>query len=264
MTFKKSLKHWYYDKCPGVAGAFPYYGTKIYFRPGSMLFRVACEQGVYERANLDLLINLARPGGWHFDVGANIGLMAAPILALAPECRVLSCEPSANVLPYLQKSAAESPFADRWTVLPKAVGARAGTVKFTLNAPANSPYDGMYAIDRIDSDRRQVEVELTTIDAEWKRLGSPHVSALKVDVEGAELDVLKGARECLRTECPPVLLEWNAKNLAAYKCPQENLIAFAREMDWQLFALPNLVEIRTPRELAWHMLYTESYFLAPR
>lgn len=264
MTLRKSLKHWYYDKWPGAAGAFPYYGTKIYFRPGSVLFRVACEQGVYEVANLDLLAGLARPGAWHFDIGSNIGLMAAPILARVPDCRVLSCEPSANVLPYLQKTAANSPYADRWTVLPKAVGARTGKVTFTLNSPADSPYDGLRATDRVASAQREVEVELTTVDTEWKRLGSPRVSAIKIDVEGAELDVLQGARECLMAERPPVLLEWNTENLAAYKCPPESLLAFARELDWQLFAMPNLVEVRTDRELSWHMIRTESFFLAPR
>ena len=263
MTLRKSLKHWLYDRCPGVAGGFPYYGTKIRFRPGSMLFRVACEQGVYEAANLDLLVGLARPGAWHFDVGGNIGLMAAPILARVPHCRVVSFEPSSNVLPYLQRTAAESPFADRWTVVPKAVGAEVGIVKFSLSAPANSPYDGMRATDRVSRDR-EVEVELTTIDAEWRRLGSPQVSAIKIDVEGAELDVLHGANECLKTVRPPVLLEWNAENLAAYKYAPESLLEFAHGIDWQVFAMPNLVEVRTLRELSLHMVRTESFLLSPR
>jgi FkbM family methyltransferase len=264
MTLRKFVKYCYYNKVPGVAGAFPYYGTRIHFRPGSSLFRVACEQGVYEAANMDLLAGLARPGAWHFDVGANIGLMAAPILARVPECRVLSCEASANVLPYLQKTAAESPHANRWAVLPKAIGARTGTVKFSLNSPDESPYDGMRSTERVSGECREVEVDLTTIDAEWKRLGSPRVSAIKIDVEGAELDVLKGAAECLQAERAPVLLEWNAENLAAYNCPSENLLKYAGEMGWQLFAMPNLVQIQTPRELAWHMIKTESFFLAPR
>ena len=263
MTLKKSLKHWFYDKCPGVAGKFPYYGSKIRFRPGSMLFRVACEQGVYEAANLDLLVGLARPGLWHFDIGGNIGLMAAPILARVPDCRVMSFEPSANVLPYLKQTANDSPFADRWTVVPKAVGARVGTVQFNLNSPSNSPYDGILATDRVTSDR-QIEVELTTIDAEWKRLGSPGVSAIKIDVEGAELDVLRGAHECLQAERPPVLLEWNAENLAAYKCKAEALLEFARGIDWQVFAMPHLVEVRTRQELLLHMIQTESFLLSPR
>ncbi|HWV99988.1 MAG TPA: FkbM family methyltransferase [Candidatus Acidoferrum sp.] len=228
-----------------------------------MLFRVACEQGVYEAANMDLLTGLARPGAWHFDVGGNIGLMAAPILSRVPDCHVLSFEPSLNVLPYLQRTVAESPFADRWAVVPKAVGAKAGRVKFSLSSPNNSPYDGMRATQRVASEQ-QVDVELTTIDAEWKRLGSPRVSAIKIDVEGAELEVLKGAADCLLTERPPVLLEWNAENLAAYQCPPEYLLTVAREMNWQVFAQPHLVEVHTHRELSLHMLRTESFLLSPR
>src|SRR5262249_15810613 len=132
MTFRKSLKHWLYDKCPGVAGRFPYYGTKIHFRPGSMLFRVACEQGVYEAANMDLLPGVGQAGLWDFDVGGNIGLMAAPILSRVDGCHVLSFEPSANVLPYLQRTVARSPFGDRWVIVPKAVGAKVGKATFSL------------------------------------------------------------------------------------------------------------------------------------
>ena len=263
MTLRKSIKHWLYGRCPGVAGRFPYYGTKIHFRPGSSLFRVACEQGVYEAANMDLLTGLAKPGAWHFDVGGNIGLMAAPILYRVPGCHVLSFEPSLNVLPYLQRTVAESPFADRWTVVPKAVGARVGRAKFNLNSPENSPYDGILSTGRVASEQ-QIEVELTTLDAEWKRLGSPRVSSIKIDVEGAELEVLKGAYECLLKEQPPILLEWNAENLAAYHCPPDCLLTVAREMNWQVFAQPCLVEVRTPRELSLHMLRTESFLLAPR
>jgi FkbM family methyltransferase len=262
MTLRKNLKHWLYDKCPGLAGSFPYYGTKIYFQPGSSLFRVACEQGVYEAANLDLLAGLARPDALHFDIGGNIGLMAAPILDRVPQCRVVSLEPSVNVLPFLQRTAAESPHAARWTVVPKAVGARVGTVKFSLSSPENSPYDGIKATDRVASER-EVEVELTTVDTEWKRLGSPHVSAIKIDVEGAELDVLKGARECLKAERPPVLLEWNAENLAAYQCPPGSLLEFAREIGWQVFAMPGLTRVQCLSELALHMIRTESFLLAP-
>jgi len=263
MTLRQSLKHWLFDKCPGVAGRFPYYGTTIHFRPGSMLFKVACEQGVYESANLDLLVGLAKPGYWHFDIGGNIGLMAAPILAQVPGCHVVSFEPSANVLPYLQRTVAQSPFADRWIVIPKAVGAQVGTVKFNLNAPGHSPYDGIRATHRVSTRQSEVEVALTTIDREWHAHDTPHVSAIKIDVEGAELDVLRGARECLAAERPTVMVEWNAENLAAYDGAPESLLAFAEENHFQLFAMPRLVEVRTARELLLHMIQTETFILSP-
>jgi hypothetical protein len=59
-------------------------------------------------------------------------------------------------------------------------------------------------------------------------------------------------------------LEWNAENLAAFKYPPESLLVLASELDWQVFAMPHLVEVLTPRQLAWHMVSTESFLLAPR
>jgi FkbM family methyltransferase len=47
---------------------------------------------------------MAKPDTTVFDVGANIGLMAIPLLTHVPECRVISFEPSENSVPYLRKT----------------------------------------------------------------------------------------------------------------------------------------------------------------
>jgi FkbM family methyltransferase len=52
-----------------------------------------------------------------------------------------------------------------------------------------------------------VRVPSRTLDAVWKADGRPSVSVVKVDVEGAELSVLKGGRELLAAERPALLLE---------------------------------------------------------
>jgi hypothetical protein len=108
-----------------------------------------------------------------------------------------------------------------------------------------------------------ISVEITTVDNEWKCLGCPEVSVLKCDVEGNELAVLQGARECLRVTRPAVLLEWNAKNLKPYFCPPQSLLEFAIEEGFDIFALPNLSEIRSAIALQLHMQQTESFLLTP-
>ncbi len=58
----------------------------------------------------------------------------------------------------------------------------------------------------VQSQTRPVPVEVVTLDAIASELGLTKVDFVKLDVEGAELDVLKGARELLRTTPRPVLL----------------------------------------------------------
>jgi FkbM family methyltransferase len=263
MTFRQKFKLWLYGSVPGFAGAFPYFGTHVYFPPSSTSFLAACAQGIFEAENVRTLLAAMQPDTWFLDIGTNIGLISLPILASHPGVRVLSFEPSPNVLPHLQRTIAESPFGDRWTLLPKAVSDAPGRLKFCLSSPENSFHDGLRSTARVPT-AGEVEVEVTTVDLEWKRLGSPKVSAIKCDVEGAELSALRGALECLDACRPEILLEWNAANLAAYSCPPDELLRFAKDHDFELFALPALNRITDSVELRLNMARTESFLLAPR
>src|SRR5690242_4653731 len=69
VTLRKSIKHWLYGSCPGMAGAFPYFGTRVYFPKKSLSFTAACAQGVFEYDNLRILQSLVRPDSTYFDIG---------------------------------------------------------------------------------------------------------------------------------------------------------------------------------------------------
>lgn len=262
MTLRKRLKRWLYGSCPGFAGSFPYFGTKVYFPKGSQSFLAACDQGIFEQENVRLLQGLVRPGSWIFDVGANLGLMSIPVLQVLPDVRVVAFEPSPNTVPWLRRTIDGSPFRDRWTLIPKAVGAETGQVSFSVSAIEESLYDGVRSTGRVGQDRT-VEVEQTTIDEVWRALGSPDVSMIKCDVEGGELAVLQGARRCLNALRPAVLAEFNRVNIAAYGYAAGDLLDFTREVGYRIYALPNLVEVKVARELEAQMLFTESYLLQP-
>ena len=263
MTLRQRLKYWLYGYCPGFAGAFTYFGTKIYFPKGSLSFLAACQQGIFEADNVRLLQGLVRPGSLFFDVGTNIGLMSVPVMRTVPGARVVSFEPSPNSIPWLQRTMAESPFKDRWTLITKAVGAQTGRVAFSVSETKSSLFDGIQNTRQAAS-ARAVEVEQTTLDTTWKELGSPDVSLIKCDVEGGELAVLEGGRECLAASRPAVLTEWNRQNLAAYGFQPGVLLEFAEAHGFHIFSVPRLSRINSLRELDAHLVFTETFLMLPR
>jgi FkbM family methyltransferase len=196
------------------------------------------------------------------DVGANIGLIAAPILQRCTGARVVSFEPSPGTLKYLEKTVASSPYSPRWSLVAKALCEREGTLDFFAAREEMGGFDGLADTTR-GGPTRKVSVLGSTLDVEWGTLGRPQVCVVKIDVEGAELRVLKGARRCIAVQHPPVLLEWNAKNLHAHGVSPSALLDFAQETNYSLHAVPGLVRVPTASELALHMKATESFLLWP-
>ena len=258
MKLRGHIKQWLY----GAAGRFNYFGTRVYFPKHSHVFERACDTGVYEKENLRLIAALVQTDTCYIDVGANIGLLSVPILRLHPTCSVISLEPSPNALPFLERTRRESSFGDRWRVIGKAAGSKSGELDFFMHDAKQGAFDSLQETGRAGASIRQT-VPVTTLDTEWQAAGSPAVSVIKIDVEGAELNALRGATECIQAHRPAILLEWSGANLGAFNCAPQNLFEFASGLGYAVFSLPELDHMDSALHLELKMLRTESYLLAP-
>jgi len=259
MTLKGRLKRLVY----GAAGSFPYYGTKVHFPKGSHIFERACAEGVYEKETVRLIAALVRPDTFYLDVGANIGLLALPILDYEPACQVVSFEPSPNALPYLERTARESRFRDRWRIIGKATGSAPGMQDFCRHSPGMGAYDSLMQTGRGGAST-SVQVPVTTIDAEWEALGKPAVSIIKMDIEGAELQAIAGAGGCLRQCRPNILVEWRAENFRVFGYEPAALLEVAQGLDYDLYSVATMSPVSNAAGLQLQMLRCDDYLLAPR
>jgi len=223
---------------------------------------MACDQGVYEHDNVRTLFSLMRPNTTYFDVGANIGLLSIPVLYQEPTSKVVSIEPSPNAAPFLRKTIQNSRYGDRWVLVEKAAGDTVGETFFSISSPALGAFDGVKDTQRAKV-IKEIKVPVTTLDHEWEILGNPKISVIKVDVEGAELEVLRGGLECIAKEKPYILVEWNLSNLNAYEYGAESLLVFAQSTNYCLFSIPHLLPVTDITTLKIQMLKTESFLLAP-
>jgi FkbM family methyltransferase len=263
MSLRKTARKWVYRYVPGLAGRFPYFGTRVYFSTNSSLWDTVCREGIYESALLCQVLGATRPNTWFFDVGANIGLMSVPVLNQIPNVQVLSFEPSPNTKPFLQKTWSQSPWKDRWKIVECAVGDKVGETSFCVSVPEYADYDGIRHTNRVEK-AGVVVVPVTTLDEEWKALGSPQVSCIKLDIEGAEAMALAGARELIRAHRPHIFLEWFQKNFEAFGSQAQDLLEYAGEFGYDTVAIPNLNVISSLPVLLLHMHTTATFALVPK
>lgn len=263
--FKGLIKKYFRDPQRNKKGVFKYYGQDVFFPKDSMIFkRAMSEGGVYERDNLDLIQSFLKPGSTLLDIGANIGMMAVPLLWNLPDLHVISIEASPNTLAYLDKTHNSSPFKDRWEVIDKAVADKPGIIDFHLSESANGAFDGMKNTNRVNI-VNTIKVDCTTIDIIWKEHQKPVISFIKIDIEGADLLALKGGMECIATCRPILLMEWNQTNIKPYQLTNNDLMKFVLSIGYEIYYLPELNRITSLVELnlLCKKRFVENYLLLP-
>jgi FkbM family methyltransferase len=151
-----------------------------------------------------------KPGQVFFDVGAHHGWDSMWTLPLVgEEGLVVSFEPSPVNLSILEWHRTRNHIS-QWTIVPKAVADVDAEEAFFLvdsgDSPMNSLTTGAPDTPLMSGrDVRKTFIQTTTLDTYCREFGrSPDV--VKIDVEGAELLVLRGAAVLLREACPTIIV----------------------------------------------------------
>jgi FkbM family methyltransferase len=155
--------------------------------------------GVEQSGELRLLERLARDRpaiATVFDVGSNVGDWALAAARLWPDAVIHAFEPTSTTFALLQDRTAGL----RVSCARAAVGSVPG--KATIFAVAGQPglnslYERDLSVQHLRMDASEV-VEVITLDEYCAANGIASIDLLKLDVEGHELDVLKGAQGLLK------------------------------------------------------------------
>lgn len=173
--------------------------------------------GVYEPEAIAFLRGELKNGGAFVDVGANIGAFTVPIAMGSGADRVLALEASPSVFPYLVENIRANRCSKSVQRQIAVTEVNNMTVPF-YEAPADHFGMGSRA-PQFFTDPIYVEGKTLTDILDRERTG--YVAAIKIDVEGYEAGVFKGAEAILCGSKPPVLLfefcDWAEKRTGIFR-----------------------------------------------
>ena len=159
------------------------------------------------------------PGAVLIDVGAHIGYFTMKGAAkVGPTGRVLSFEPNPETLEQLRSNVIASHVERIVTVAPVAASDR--DQQLTLYA-AHGVNTGASSLSKenagaFDEKPQGYSVRARPIDDVVAELGLTRVDAIKIDVEGAEVSVLRGAVKTLTKFHPKLVIEVDERQLAGF------------------------------------------------
>jgi len=174
-----------------------------------------------------------RDGGLYVDVGANVGTYS--LWAAERGAEVIALEPAPDTFALLRENIALNGYPV--TSVQAAAGGHCGTARFTA---------GLDAGNSLDPDG-PVRAELVTIDS---LIGERYVTGMKIDVEGFEIEVLRGCRRALAAHRIGLIqLEWNQASALALGSDRRPVAELLARHGYRLYrpnAAGHLVPVADP------------------
>jgi len=182
-------------------------GGRVHLHPRETLGFATILNGGFETAEISCAIELATPGTTAFDVGANIGIYSVALgRAVGRDGQVIAVEPDRANVSRLWENLALNSIANV-RVVEAAAGDNDQVVELRL--ADDGAYNSVVQIEVGHSVVGTTIVQSVRLDQVWEDLGHPAVSFVKIDVEGAEALVLRGARAMITSSYPAILIEAN-------------------------------------------------------
>lgn len=183
----------------------------------------------FHETSRELLFRLLDDAEVIFDVGANIGEISLRFAHTYPKATIHGFEPFPDTFRTLKQNVSLNAFPNI-ELHPLGLGAQAGEVFFEERTAGNPGMNRVTA----NPERSTRKVAITTLDAFVGENDISTVSLIKIDVEGYEFEVLKGADQLIRRHHPVFFIELDDDNLKDQGSSAFELVQFLRSHGYRI------------------------------
>ena len=190
------------------------------------------------RHEVSFLLSVLEPGMIFFDVGTNAGLFAISAAKKIGGKGVFAFEPHSSARELLKRNLLLNRLADV-NVVQTALGDSAGEGVLQIDARGKDDLNTPGQATRPDNKvAGQEGVRITTVDDFMKDRDVPRVDVIKVDLQGAELMLFRGARDLLaRADAPLILYEGSGFRTRGFGYHPVEILWFLESCGYALFLL---------------------------
>lgn len=192
----------------------------------------------FEKYEIAFVLGILRPEMIFFDVGANVGLFSISAAKKIGGKGIFAFEPCASTFEMLEKNLLLNGIGDV-NAVQIALGDSVSEGQLQINARGKDGLNTLgQAIHPESNVVGQETVRITTVDVFMKERNIPRVDVMKVDIEGAELMLFRGARILLeRADAPMILYEGFGSLTRGFGYHPVEILWFLESCGYALFLL---------------------------
>lgn len=201
--------------------------------------------GNYESQTIKFLKKYIHKGNYIFDVGANIGYMSLLFSKFTgPEGKIFAFEPETNNFSMLQKNILLNNVNNIFSYK-VACSENEEELKLYLSEGINK---GQHTLLKVHQENEQFEIVKTIkLDDFFALNHLDRIDLIKIDVEGAELEVLKGMDSILTNYAPILVIEVVSSILAKRNLTAKDFCLFLKKYNYHPYKIRksgNIVELK--------------------
>jgi len=212
-----------------------YNWARIYFRGSGTGKR----RWLYEAETTRFVLRWLRPGDVFIDAGANVGYFSVVAAGLVgPTGAIHAFEPNPIVASLLRRTVDLNGVGEVVRVEETALSSTTGST--TLHLIDDPLHMGAASIvgTHLSSPERSLVVATTSLDRYLRECAVDHVRLIKIDVEGAEMEVIRGAESLLRNgQSDALLCEFQPSFFAHSADAWHELIGHLGDRGYEAFGL---------------------------
>ena len=169
--------------------------------------------GLYETATIAAIRRIARPGMRTIECGSNCGYHTLTLAnAVSPGGQVYAYEANPELIPVIERKVAAAGLTGMVEIHQQGVWGYDGVLPFPIRSRSlggaglkpktRNPYRRYRNSRKI---KRYENVEVLTLESMCR---DREIDLIRMDVEGAELEAVRGSQEFLRSSAASIILEW--------------------------------------------------------